>query len=1069
MSDGPFTFDFDGSVLGKGSAEQIVVATATSDVAKALASDELAFPERTIALGDFVVKAKGGKDIAFGGDGKSVSFQASGEVKAGLLITPEREVLLEHLPVAESIADGLREGDDEGISYALLRSVYHFQVAAKGSLALGAGTSAVLGADGKSDGGFAVVQRFEPRTPARQVLRDTVAAWRLPRQVRTVDELAPGTWLVAEVDGGLALSLGVKAGYDFSWVRDTALAGLTGDIALRVQAGLSATLEFEASGRYALVLRRDSLKTTDRRLRLQLFKQRKQGWSFALEAKAHFQGDVSDFAPASLDELLRAVLGVHGAQILDQLGELTDPDKSLGEVLAGAGVERAKKLLADVTGVDVESELEAARGRITELLETWQDLDGRVASAIWETLGVSDEIDDIRTLAGEIKATLADDGALRGLLSERLGSSAFLSTAAGRWLESVATEGVLPLATTSSGLLSLRKAAEATLDVLDDGPVETLVGKLKTEIERVFRLDRVEASLRAAVKASDPAKLDAWLEKRLAQFLDARPTVPRLQQILDAIEAIRQRGEDFYQRTLQAIQRRYQLSFAATYRKTTTKEALVDVELDFDGGESAETLGALLREVIDGDFRRLLVASFDGVTLHGATLTHQIDRQAHVELSLPWYDRETKNIARSLAKVSAVEDDGRLLLYDGSANDEVATTTAKTRRDSQLSVLLHLPVRPGQPGPRVHQRGTMTCSYSFRQALAETRTAALGTQLDRFVGQYFQGEFPAYGDGRTGGSVADWLAALDRRLEEVQHNGQGNLGNTLLNLQVSLGEELAGAWLNAPPAGDPAYEQMSIRIQTVLKRLIPWVYFQDPDRYRAGDPRAACLLAYQALPPLTDVRVDGDQLVPQESGDLYWAINDHPTLVGLLEHRWTGQRLGQIGAEIGAVLSGIPALQHRAKDFLHPHGFAQLVHSGLFESDGRVRPLLMALLASERDLVQAAARAGAKMATFRALAGTDPADATKALAELGDLMTRAFHKRVKNAYLKHSLRPFGTLLFAEAAAALGGLPAETSAFLQLAILAPGAELPAAEDLAAYRPEEDDILLEQHLVSIPRPS
>lgn len=1065
MAEPTFEFELDGSVLGEDSAERLLLATARSDVLTAL-RDDAPFPERTVELGEITVGVDGGTEVALDGGTGRVTFSA--QSNAGLLVTPERTTMLDHLPLGDPIADGLAaDEDDDATSYALLTWGYALEAGARGAVALGGGVRAELGGTGTRSSGFAVVQRFRPDAGARDVLARTVRAWRLPRQVNAPNDLPPGTWLVAEVDGSLALSLAVQAGYDFSWVRQTQLSGLSGDIALRVEAGLAATVGFEASGRYALLLRRDSLGEGDRRLRLQLFKQRKEGWSFALDANATVQADADELAPGSLDELLRAVLGVQAGQLLDDLDALqewSDPEESLGELLAGAGVERAKELLAELTGLDPEAELDEARDRLVDLLERWRELDGRVASALWSELEDETAITEIRDLARQVRSALTDEAELRTLLRRRLGDAGFFASPAGRWLESVAGEGVLRLVNSSKGLQALRRAADTTLDLLDESRVEALLRRLRGEIERVFRLDRLEAAIQGAVDASDPEALDAWARRRLARFLDDRPTVQRLQEVLEALAAIRKRSRDVYSRTMEALQRRSRLSFASTYRETTTREALIDVELDFGAQDAAGELPELLRETIDGRMNRLFVRRFPGVTLREATLSHQIGRRAHVEISLPWYGGETKRVARSLATVEAVEDDGRLLLYEGDATDEVERTTDKATRESRLTLVTALEARPGV---KLHTSGTLTSSYSFHQALARTRTAQLGRQLRGFVDAYFPGEFPATGDGATSGSLHDWLDALDAQAEALEGNGRGNLGNTLLSLQVTLAPEVAGAWLQAPAEGDPAYGSMSRHLQGLLKELIPSIYFRDLDRYRPGFVPAAVLFAYAAMPPLTDVRLQGRKLVEKKLRDLYWDFQDPKLLEAVLDAEETRTNLKSAARRGRSLLERTPGMDERVEDFAHPEGFARRVRSALFDSSGKPRPQLIALLDADRQIVQGAARAGAAMARFRKKATKEPEEAIAALATFGDALTRAFSSQLANVYLKGALRPFGVLLFAEAAAGFrGSLQIESSAFLQLAVVEAGATFPPEGFPDETQADPEDVLVAQNLVSVP---
>jgi hypothetical protein len=591
--------------------------------------------------------------------------------------------------------------------------------------------------------------------------------------------------------------------------------------------------------------------------------------------------------------------------------------------------------------------------------------------------------------------------------------------------------------------------------------VEEVLGRLKGEIEEVFRLDRLVGAIEAAIEASDPERLDAWARQRLARFLDDQPTVQRLEEVVDALVAFRKRGSDLYQRTLDAIQRRYQLSFAASYQRATTREALVDVEFDFGHPDAPGGLADQLKAAIDGRLNRRFVESIPGVTLRRGSLSHRIDRRADVALDLPWYDRTERHVARSVATVEAVEDDGRLLLYEGTATDRVSVATAKVVRDSQLTIVTRL---ERCPGVRNHRPGSVRCSYSLRQALTQARVSLVESQLRAFVDAYFPEAFPAAGDGETSGSFRNWLASLDRAVEELEGNGLGNLGNTLLSMHVSLAPEVASAWLDAPAAGHEVYRQMSLRLQGRLKELIPLVYFQDLRRCSPNAVDAAVLHAYVALPPSMGVRLRNDgKLVPTRDGELHWDLQDERLLRALLSTGRAERRLAETAQRFRALLAQQPGLATRKKELASDRGFAQQVRSAALPG-GTPRPTLVSLLHSEREIVAAAARAGAAMARFREEAPERPREAVAALAEFGAALSRAFHKELGSLYLKEGLRPFGTLLFSEAAAAIrGGLRPATSALLQLVILRQGVTFPPEGFPDHERPAPGDILLAQNLV------
>src|SRR6185436_9129388 len=106
-----------------------------------------------------------------------------------------------------------------GFRYALLRTGYKASGSVKGSHPVGALGSVTFGASGAASGVSAVLRRFAENTGADTVMAATVKSWRLPRQVESASDLEPGTWVVAEANGSLAVKLGAKLGYDFNFVR----------------------------------------------------------------------------------------------------------------------------------------------------------------------------------------------------------------------------------------------------------------------------------------------------------------------------------------------------------------------------------------------------------------------------------------------------------------------------------------------------------------------------------------------------------------------------------------------------------------------------------------------------------------------------------------------------------------------------------------------------------------------------------------------------------------------------------------------------------------------------------
>src|SRR5262249_28386783 len=256
---------------------------------------------------------------------------------------------------------------------------YDIGASAKGSVALGASASASFGVAGSSHGLFAVLHRFNDEELALQVFRDTFGSWALPCQVREANDLRPGTWLIAEGDGSLALQLGVQAGYDFSWMREIPGGALKGDIGLRVQLGASAAFGFEASGKYAVVLGRES---ADQTLRLRLFKMAKKGWNFALDARVGIKAQLPPFfdRPHKAEDLVAAIFGLNENQIIDILHEtraFVNSNVSLQDKLAGVLMDLGGKAIEETTGLtqeQIKQIYEKGRQRVLEFIGRFDDL-----------------------------------------------------------------------------------------------------------------------------------------------------------------------------------------------------------------------------------------------------------------------------------------------------------------------------------------------------------------------------------------------------------------------------------------------------------------------------------------------------------------------------------------------------------------------------------------------------------------------------------------------------------------------------------------------------------------------
>ncbi|HEY7546561.1 MAG TPA: hypothetical protein VID27_16845, partial [Blastocatellia bacterium] len=358
-------FDRNKKFLAGGAAAGVSInATIFPDVALALANNT-PFPQRQIELGNAQVNASASKDIKFGDSASSVTFNGSASAFAALGVYFDPRQMLAALQLDDDISPGMNITADANSLFVALRWGYDLDASTKGSLALGAPGAVTFSATGSREARYAVVREFNKNTGALDCLTDAVNSWMLPSQIDSLDDFKPGTWLVAEIDGSVAVSLGAQYGFDFNWIKQAQLGGLSGDIGLRLQMGIAVALGFQASGKYALVIGRDSMDDANKQIRLRLFKQRMKGWNFALKASATVQPQAS--LPSDFDDFVKAVFGVYGPQIIKDLelvNQWTDPNQSLPDLLSGVSLDYAKQLIQDVTGIDPETLFNEAKAKL---------------------------------------------------------------------------------------------------------------------------------------------------------------------------------------------------------------------------------------------------------------------------------------------------------------------------------------------------------------------------------------------------------------------------------------------------------------------------------------------------------------------------------------------------------------------------------------------------------------------------------------------------------------------------------------------------------------------------------
>ena len=573
------------SVLGPGAAAGLELAGTTSlDVVKAVTGKEPmpARPEGVLELGSIGLTVSSGEALQFAAGGTKLDVSFSAGVSAGLGIYDAPEKALAAIDLGETPGVEISIDDPAATRFVVLRAGYSTSGELKGTHPIGVIGSFAFGAASKSAGVTAVLQAFDDAKPADAVLRDAVAGWKLPRHVTGADSLLPRTWVMAEAQGSLAVKLSARVGYDFSFVREVEAAGLAGDIGLKIDAAARATFGFDVSGRYLVIIGRESEAN---RVRVRMFKLSRRGVEFGLNLKVGVQG-IDSLTPGKVDELVQAVFGVHGAQVvgaLARLEEWTDPSKSVGELVAGLTNSKALELIKESTGIDPEAAFETARARLVGAIQLWQKLPERAASELLSILndldaaGVKGFRDSLTVLASE------NDSEQKKAFSELLGLVRFDTTPTGRLLLALADRGLLNLL---DRLPEVRRAAGIVADLLDGD----VVRRLQSVLARALDLNRVIET----VTAADFEKLDSFLVGRLGAFLDRDVGFEQIDEIRRTIHVVLAKRQEIYDKARQALTTRYGAEIAAIWQRTTSKTALLDVELDTSSEEGTRLLAGLV-------------------------------------------------------------------------------------------------------------------------------------------------------------------------------------------------------------------------------------------------------------------------------------------------------------------------------------------------------------------------------------------------------------------------------------------------------------------------------------------
>ncbi len=997
------------------------------------------FPENAFTDGEISVSsitASTKKKFTLGNDAKSVEFSAGGKGFAALGIYQKPEKLLNALKregLSEPMANllHLKIADDENL--LALRWGYGFDASVKGKVALAPlvpGLSLSFGASGQTTG-MSVLLHSQKRTDSvADSIKGTLQSWRVPRQIKSIENLKPKTTVLYETMGKLGVSLGVEYGYDFSWARkDIDYGILSGDLSLKIEMAIKAQFGFSATGLYALALSRES---DDEKIRVQVFRLKQKDWSFAFDGAIGSQFDKVPL-PVNIDDFIKGVFNLNGSQIFKDFEKFLDPDAKLEDLISAELVGYARDLVKQVTGIDPITAADQAITKFKELIAKWHELPHEITAVIYGFLNKAVNLTGLKNFLAKIVEFAADPNKIVAEITKHLQGD-FFNSPIGKWLTTFSQQGIISLlANIETEREKLVELAEKTLVLLDGSTVEEMLKELQTWIDEKLHLDKITA-----------IDADNWLKKRLADFLGKQTIVmDELNKIKNAINKVRGKAAEFYKKGYEALLAKYTFEVHYAFHRSTHKDALIDITLDFSGAnlESAKTC---LAEVLDGNFARLLSEKISCLTINKAVFTHEIKRTTHLDVGIPYFKAFVDHINEASAGAELVEQDGdRLWVFNLEAFDMVK----KRRSLSKLSIEAEL---TESAELRKFSKESYKTSYKFQYGKRGAKREYLKTRYKLAVDEYLRPAVPSY---------TEYLDELDRHLDSFGLIGSNKFGNILTSLEVSMPGKVISAWKKLPPEPDDNfYRQMSFVVQRRLRQWIPVAYIQDEDKYDDIEDIYP-LLVYMSLPMFAKRMKVED--IPKDINNwvYYWDYDNDSVQSQVFETHCRTKLLSEI----------LPKIREATTNSAYDNSRIEKIRASVFSSSR-----FETLCGLEKNIVKSIAKTTKALLDFIKTPVEEPEKRIKALAEFGKEFTDTFNDDLGHIDYtpKGALRPLGLILIRDIAKLLDPSLGDVgfSVMLEMLVLKTNITNNAFNDaktkyFAGEPPKVEETILQQRMVNV----
>ena len=379
------------------------------------------------------------------------------------------------------------------------------------------------------------------------------------------------------------------------------------------------------------------------------------------------------------------------------------------------------------------------------------------------------------------------------------------------------------------------------------------------------------------------------------------------------------RGADLYAAAVEALDHTYKLSFDYAYSKQTTATALLDVSFDFGANPALREALAERRPPATSPacFPARDEPRRPGVTFHEAALTHHVQRQAHVRVSLPFFTRETARRTSALGRYEIRGEDGEVYFCALDATNEMVR---KGRWESRLSVGLGLEARAGE-GIRRHDRGRrgrgvrLPLRPGRARPADDTARTPDGAPVRRLLPRRVRGRV-----GRRRPALGERVGHRARQDRRRPRGGGGRPDRRLARRAARQPARARSCSSGSTPrraGGTPSTWTCRAGSRPSCGGSSRCSTFSTP-RTTPISKSAYTLLVYASLPVTTSIRVVNRTIELNDNRNLYWNWPDDSTSGdrhALIFSEATERKLEATMGEVVRILASVPRLRKHARHY----------------------------------------------------------------------------------------------------------------------------------------------------------